>query len=377
MQQISDKMAGLYVHIPFCKSRCIYCAFYSTTSAGMEEKYVSALCSELDLRSDYCSSEWQTVYIGGGTPSTLSQEQLQRLFSHIDCSHAKEVTIECNPDDITPSFASLLASLPVNRVSMGAQTFDDSRLGFLRRRHNAAEVVNAVSTLRDAGIDNISIDLIYGFPGESLKQWDDDITAALSLGVEHLSAYCLSYEEGTPLYRMLKEGKVEESDDELTRAMYYRLIDRLAAAGYEHYEISNFALPGRRALHNSNYWNSTPYMGIGAAAHSYNITSRQWNISDLRKYISEVENGHLPFELETLDITERYNDTVMLSLRTCDGIDLADLKSRFGTDLHSYLLRQARKYEESGLLVHEHDRLRLSRNGLYVSDMVITDLLKV
>ena len=343
----------------------------------MEEKYVSALCRELDLRSDYCSSEWQTVYIGGGTPSTLSPEQLQRLFSHIDCSHATEVTIECNPDDVTPSFASLLASLPVNRVSMGAQTFDDSRLGFLRRRHNAAEVVNAVNTLRDAGIDNISIDLIYGFPGESLKQWDDDITAALSLGVEHLSAYCLSYEEGTPLYRMLKEGKVEESDDELTRAMYYRLIDRLAAAGYEHYEISNFALPGRRALHNSNYWNSTPYMGIGAAAHSYNITSRQWNISDLRKYILEVENGHLPFEREYLDITERYNDTVMLSLRTCDGIDLADLKSRFGTDLHSYLLRQAQQYEESGLLVHEHDRLRLSRNGLYVSDMVITDLLKV
>ena len=377
MQQISDKMAGLYVHIPFCKSRCIYCAFYSTTSDGMEEKYVSALCRELDLRSDYCSPKWQTVYIGGGTPSTLSPEQLQRLFSHIDCSHATEVTIECNPDDVTPSFASLLASLPVNRVSMGAQTFDDTRLGFLRRRHNAAEVVNAVSTLRDAGIDNISIDLIYGFPGESLKQWDDDITAALSLRVEHLSAYCLSYEEGTPLYRMLEEGKVEESDDELTRAMYYRLIDRLAAAGYEHYEISNFALPGRRALHNSNYWNSTPYMGIGAAAHSYNVTSRQWNISDLRKYILEVENGHLPFEREYLDITERYNDTVMLSLRTCDGIDLADLKSRFGTDLHSYLLRQARQYEESGLLVHEHDRLRLSRNGLYVSDMVITDLLKV
>lgn len=377
MQQISDKMAGLYVHIPFCKSRCIYCAFYSTTSDGMEEKYVSALCRELDLRSDYCSPKWQTVYIGGGTPSTLSPEQLQRLFSHIDCSHATEVTIECNPDDVTPSFASLLASLPVNRVSMGAQTFDDTRLGFLRRRHNAAEVVNAVSTLRDAGIDNISIDLIYGFPEESLKQWDDDITAALSLGVEHLSAYCLSYEEGTPLYRMLEEGKVEESDDELTRAMYYRLIDRLAAAGYEHYEISNFALPRRRALHNSNYWNSTPYMGIGAAAHSYNVTSRQWNISDLRKYILEVENGHLPFEREYLDITERYNDTVMLSLRTCDGIDLADLKSRFGTDLHSYLLRQARQYEESGLLVHEHDRLRLSRNGLYVSDMVITDLLKV
>ena len=370
-------MAGLYVHIPFCKSRCIYCAFYSTTSSDMAEKYVSALCRELDMRSDYCAPKWQTVYLGGGTPSTLSAQQLQRLFSHIDCSHATEVTIECNPDDVTPAFASLLASLPVNRVSMGAQTFDDSRLRFLRRRHSASDVGRAVNTLRSAGIDNISIDLIYGFPEETLQQWDDDITSALSLDVEHLSAYCLSYEEGTPLHRLLDEGKVNESDDELTRAMYYRLIDRLAAAGYEHYEISNFALPGRRAIHNSNYWNSTPYMGIGAAAHSYDITSRQWNVSDLSLYIKEVEKGNLPFERENLDITERYNDTVMLSLRTCEGIDLGQLQSRFGTQLHDYLLSQSRQYEESGLLINEEDRLRLSRQGLYVSDMVITDLLKV
>lgn len=343
----------------------------------MAEKYVSALCRELDLRTGYCDQEWQTVYVGGGTPSTLSAQQLQRLFSHIDCSHATEVTIECNPDDVTPDFASLLASLPVNRVSMGAQTFDDSRLRFLRRRHSASDVGRAVNTLRSAGIGNISIDLIYGFPEETLSQWDDDITAALSLGVEHLSAYCLSYEEGTPLHRLLDEGKVRESDDELTRAMYYRLIDRLAAAGYEHYEISNFAIPGRRAIHNSNYWNSTPYMGIGAAAHSYDITSRQWNIADIHGYVEEVENGNLPFERETLDATERYNDTVMLSLRTCEGIDLSEVQSRFGPNLHAYLLSQSLQYEKSGLLIREHDRLRLSRQGLYVSDMVITDLLKV
>ena len=370
-------MAGLYVHIPFCKSRCVYCAFYSTTTSGMAEKYVSALCREMDLRTGYCSPEWQTVYIGGGTPSTLPPDQLQRLFSRINCSHATEITIECNPDDVTPAFASLLASLPVNRVSMGAQTFDDSRLRFLRRRHGAADVSRAVDCLRAAGIDNISVDLIYGFPDETLDQWDADITAALSLNVEHLSAYCLSYEEGTPLHRLLTEGKVAESDDELTRCMYYHLIDRLSDAGYEHYEISNFARPGRRSRHNSSYWNSTPYMGIGAAAHSYDITSRQWNVSDLHIYIKEVEQGNLPFEREILDLTERYNDTVMLSLRTCDGLDLNEVKSRFGTTLHSYLLRQARQYEKSGLLVHEHDRLRLSRNGLYVSDMVITDLLKV
>ena len=370
-------MAGLYVHIPFCKSRCIYCGFYSTTSSGMAEKYVSALCREMDLRSGYCDQEWQTVYIGGGTPSTLPPDQLRRLFSHIDCSHATEITIECNPDDVTHDFASLLSSLPVNRVSMGAQTFDDSRLRFLCRRHGAADVKRAVDNLRSVGIDNISVDLIYGFPDETIDQWDADITTALSLDVEHLSAYCLSYEEGTPLHRLLTEGKVAESDDELTRCMYYHLIDRLSDAGYEHYEISNFARPGRRSRHNSSYWNSTPYMGIGAAAHSYDINSRQWNISDLLIYIKEVEQGNLPFERETLDITERYNDTVMLSLRTLEGIDLPALRSTFGSGLHTYLLRQAIQYEESGLLIHENDRLHLSREGLYVSDMVMSDLMKV
>lgn len=369
-------MAGLYVHIPFCKSRCVYCAFYSTTSHGMAERYVAALCRELDIRSGYCDRKWQTVYLGGGTPSTLSPEQLRRLFSHIDCTNAREVTIECNPDDVTPDFASLLASLPVNRVSMGAQTFDDARLRFLRRRHSAADVSRAVDNLRAAGIKNISIDLIYGFPDETLSQWDDDITAALALDVEHLSAYCLSYEEGTPLHRLLAEGKIQEADDELTRSMYYRLIDRLAAAGYEHYEISNFALPGRRAIHNSSYWNSTPYMGIGAAAHSFDGMSRQWNISDLPIYIKEVENGNIPFEREVLGTPEKYNDTVMLALRTREGINLQQLEDDFGTELHSYLLSQAEKYIGSGLLVCEDRRLRLSRQGLYVSDMVMAELMK-
>lgn len=370
-------MAGLYVHIPFCKSRCVYCAFYSTTNHEMAERYVSALCHELDIRSDYCDPKWQTVYLGGGTPSTLTHDQLQRLFSHIDCTHSTEITIECNPDDLTPEFATLLSTLPVNRVSMGAQTFDDARLRFLRRRHSAADVSRAVENLRNAGIDNISIDLIYGFPDETLSQWDDDITTALSLKVEHLSAYCLSYEEGTPLYRLLNEGKIQEADDELTRTMYYHLIDRLADAGYEHYEISNFALPGRRAKHNSSYWNSTPYMGIGAAAHSFDGKSRQWNAADLPIYIKEVENENIPFERETLNTPERYNDIVMLSLRTCEGIDLALLKSTFGTKLHAYLLRQAAKYINSGLLIHENDRLHLSRQGLYVSDMVMSELMLV
>ena len=271
-------MAGLYIHIPFCKSRCLYCDFYSTTSLDMRQRYVDALCRELDLRG---KSGVDTIYIGGGTPSQLSFEQLQQLLLYIykvcDVSPDAEVTMEVNPDDVTTAFAQALPQLHINRISMGAQTFNDSRLQFLRRRHKAAQVPLAVERLRQAGIRNISVDLMYGFPNETLSEWDEDITAVLSLQVEHLSAYALQYEEGTPLYRLLQRDEVSEVDDELSRSMYYRLKDRLADAGYEHYEISNFARKGFRSRHNSSYWNQTPYIGIGAAAHSFDGQNRQWN----------------------------------------------------------------------------------------------------
>ena len=366
-------MAGLYVHIPFCKSRCVYCAFYSTTTSGMAEKYVSALCREMDLRTGYCSPEWQTVYIGGGTPSTLPPDQLQRLFSRINCSHATEITIECNPDDVTPAFASLLASLPVNRVSMGAQTFDDSRLRFLRRRHGAADVSRAVDCLRAAGIDNISVDLIYGFPDETLDQWDADITAALSLNVEHLSAYCLSYEEGTPLYLMLQNDKVQQTDDDTCLAMYTMLMDTLSANGYEHYEISNFCLPGYRAIHNSSYWNDTPYLGFGAAAHSYNLLTRSWNVADIKEYVSAIESDNLPSESERIDDDTHYDDIITTAMRTCEGVDLMRLKPEY----RNYALHSAKNDIDSGLLELADNHLRLTRKGLFVSDMVMSNLMKV
>ena len=365
-------MAGLYIHIPFCRSRCIYCSFFSTTQLERRRRYVDALCQEMVLRSQ--PQAFSTVYLGGGTPSQLTHEQLLQLFHHIykvyTIAPDAEVTMECNPDDVTADFARLLDRLSVNRVSMGVQTFDDDRLRFLHRRHSAWQAGQAVTQLRQAGIHNISIDLMYGFPGQSLDQWRDDIRQALELDVEHLSAYSLTYEEDTPLYRLLQAGKVEETDEELSRTMYYELIDWLTASGYEHYEISNFARQGFRSRHNSSYWNDTPYVGIGAAAHSYDGSRRQWNVADLQLYIESIEKGQPQTEHELIDEETRYNERIMLSLRTADGLPL-DLLSE---SQRGYCLRQAAKYLEQGLLQLNDNRLKLSRDGLFVSDMVMSSL---
>jgi oxygen-independent coproporphyrinogen-3 oxidase len=378
-------MAGLYIHIPFCASRCIYCGFYSTTLMELRDRYVDALCHEMALRQEALVQQGlplpslDTIYIGGGTPSQLSPRHLKILFDHINkvfSNNATEVTIEMNPDDVTEEYAHALSQLSVNRVSMGAQTFDDTRLRFLNRRHNARQVPQAVKTLREAGISNISIDLMYGFPGETIDNWQDDITKALDLGVEHLSAYCLMIEEGTVLYEKMRNGENErmrECDEELERQMYYTLTERLKAAGYEHYEISNFALPGRRSRHNSSYWTDLPYIGLGAAAHSYDGRSRCWNVADIRQYINGIENGSPVIDQEWLNDDSRYNDRVMLSLRTCEGIDLSTLQPADRT----YLLSLAQKYIDNRLLTAEGDHLRLSNEGLFVSDMIMSDLMKV
>lgn len=369
---------SLYIHIPFCESRCVYCGFYSTTQGGLAASYVEALLREMELRRDEAKAPWRTVYLGGGTPSQLSPPLLERLFAAIDTSEAVEVTMECNPDDLTPLYCEVLGRLPVNRVSMGAQTFSDERLRFLHRRHRAGDVAKAVERLRQAGIENISVDLMYGFPDETLDDWRRDIDCALRLGVEHLSAYCLSVEEGTPLHRMVEEGRVGETDEETARAMYYELTDRLAEAGYAHYEISNFARPGRRSLHNSAYWDGTPYVGLGAAAHSYDGCGRQWNVADLRAYIYNIGLGKVPMEREELDGKERYNDAVMLRLRTCEGISLQRFTQKFGEEGRKSLLRDAERYVAAGLLeLTGDDHLRLTRKGLFVSDMVMGDLMSV
>jgi oxygen-independent coproporphyrinogen-3 oxidase len=278
-----------------------------------------------------------------------------------------------NPDDVNKKTADALKKLPINRISMGAQTFNDDRLRFLCRRHSARQVHQAVETLRQAGFRNISIDLMYGFPEETLEDWEADIKEALSLDVEHISTYCLMYEEGTPLYQLLEQGKVSEIDEELERRMYYTLIDRLEAEGYEHYEISNFARPGCRSRHNSSYWQGVPYIGIGAAAHSYDIKTRSWNIADIRQYIKGMEQGQRLFESETIDEDTRYNDAVTVALRTCEGLDLSKLTPKQRT----YCLANAQRHMDAHLLRLQDCHLSLTKEGLFVSDMVMSDLILV
>lgn len=367
-------MAGIYIHIPFCKSRCIYCAFYSTTDLRWRQRYVDAVCREWQLRSHEMSTPVTTVYFGGGTPSQLTPQQLRQLLTALPPS-APEVTIEANPDDITSSFAAILSQLGINRVSMGAQTFDDQRLHFLHRRHTSGQAKEAVHHLRNAGIRNISIDLMYGFPGETLSDWERDIDVALTLDVEHISAYCLTIEKGTPLFYQMRNEQLEmrNGSEELERAMYERLTDKLEAAGYEHYEISNFAKPGFRSRHNSSYWQDVPYIGLGAAAHSYDGKCRSWNVSDIRQYMEAIERGERLFESETLDDDTHYNDRITVALRTREGLDLTTLSPKH----RRYCLKEAQRFIDDGGLRIDGNHLSLTRKGLFISDYIMSSLIYI
>ena len=288
-------------------------------------------------------------------------------------AQAAEITIECNPDDITEEYALAIRKMGFNRVSLGAQTFSDERLRTIRRRHNAQQVDNAIAILRKAGIQNISIDLMYGFPGETLNQWQSDIRHAISLQPQHISAYSLMYEEGTPLHRMLTEGKIEETDEDLSLQMFETLVSQLTAAGYEHYEISNFALPSFRSRHNSAYWHDVPYIGLGAAAHSYDLRSRSWNIADVKEYIRIIGTGKRPVEdSETSDADTHYNDIVTTAMRTREGIPLEMLT----TEQRRYLLNAAKKMAERGLLTISDTHVSLTHNGIFVSNSVMAALIK-
>lgn len=369
---------GLYVHIPFCKSRCIYCDFYSTVRGERQDDYVDALCREADMRRDEADGlRLSSIYLGGGTPSQLSAGNMEKLFAHLAKTFGLngdediEVTMECNPDDVSDDFAKQLGLLPVNRVSMGAQTFNEQRLSMLRRRHHSDDVARAIDRLRRAGISNISVDLMFGFPGETMEEWERDIHSAIALKADHLSAYSLTYEEGTPLMRMVEQGMVTPVDDELSRRMYERLIDRLDDAGYYHYEISNWALPHRQSRHNSSYWDDTPYIGIGAAAHSYDRKTRSWNIADIDSYIHAIGKGVRPAEYELIDRCTHYNDRITTALRTRQGLPLRELSS----EERSFLMNAARQALSQGLLTISDDYLRLTRQGLFISDSIMSDLI--
>lgn len=375
-------MPGIYIHIPFCKKRCIYCDFYSTTRNEIRQVYTDMLCKELEMRKDYLNGEdIDTIYFGGGTPSQLDESQLSKILSCIykiyKVKNDTEITIECNPDDLKPEYIAMLRRLPFNRISMGIQTFNEDTLNVLQRRHTANEAIEAYKNCRNAGFQNISIDLMYGLPHETIKQWQSDLQQAIDLKPEHISAYHLIYEKRTPLYQLLKQHKVQEVDENLSLKFFTMLMDELKVAGYIHYEISNFCLPNYHSKHNSGYWTGKKYLGCGPSAHSFDGTSRQWNVSSLDAYLKGIREGILNFEKEEENLYTRYNDFVITSIRTYWGMNLSTLKERFGDKLFRYCLKMASPYIDRKLMTVRNNTLCLTREGIFISDGIMSDLLWV
>lgn len=365
----------IYIHIPFCKSRCLYCDFFSSTANARKDEFVRALKQEMKGRAaELLHARANTIYIGGGTPSQLNTEQIREIFSAlrgiVPLEQGAEVTMECNPDDVTEAFLEGLVDTPVNRVSMGVQTMDDGLLHLLRRRHDSSQARNAVLMLRQAGYSNISLDLMYGLPGQTMDMWKRDVDELLSMQVPHLSAYSLQWEEGTPLYRMLEKGEVAEAPEELSLEMYRYLVDATGKAGLEHYEISNFAMPNMRARHNNGYWKNESYVGLGPGAHSYDGERRRSsNAPDLDAYIQAA--GMPQQEVEVLDDDSFYEEQVLKGLRTIDGLNLETLLPKY----RDYALEMARTHIESGRLAICENVLRLTEDGIFVSNDIMSDMM--
>ena len=360
-------MSGIYVHIPFCKSRCKYCDFFSTTHLEKQTQYTEAVLTEWSDRRKELMGGIQTIYIGGGTPSTMSVELLRRIIDAIRQETQDsdlEVTIEANPGDITLEKARAWRALGINRLSIGIQSFNDHLLQLLGRRHNGLEAIQAVKNAQSAGFDNISIDLMYALPDQTMAMWQKDIAQALALGVQHISSYGLIYEEGTVLTTLLEHGIIDAVDEEIELQMYDYLVEQLTTHGYEHYEVSNFALPRRQSRHNSSYWNDTPYIGIGAGAHSYNQTQRQWNISELDDYIQQALAHNLQPEIEVLTHEQRHTEHIMLALRTCRGV----AKKRLNQEA-------AERYIQQGLLTEKNGFIMATTQGFHVLNRIIEDVM--
>jgi oxygen-independent coproporphyrinogen-3 oxidase len=376
-------LAGIYIHIPFCKQRCTYCDFYKETGSNNNQidAFVEALIQELQLRKSYLNGDnISTVYFGGGTPSVLNFNQFKNIFNEIynnfNVEDDAEITMEANPDDLTEEYLKTLSPLPFNRLSIGIQSFNNTHLKKINRRHDAQQAKDAVMNARKQGFKNISIDLIYALPGQTIEDWRNQLEDAFKLDVEHISAYGLTYEEGTALWKQRNKGLVKVTEDEVTLQMfdYMRLL--MSEKGFESYEISNYAKPGFRSRHNSAYWQFIPYLGLGPSAHSFDGKSRQWNIASVQKYLQGITVLKPSFEKEILSEQDFYNDFIMVSLRTREGIDLIRLKNRFGDVLFDYCLQNAENQIKYGNLILNNNRLFLSDAGVHITNQIIVELMK-
>jgi oxygen-independent coproporphyrinogen III oxidase len=373
-------MAGIYIHIPFCKKLCFYCDFYHLISSDDNSSFIDALLNEASLRHDYLETETvSTIYFGGGTPSVFSIKELGKILDGINklfrVVENCEITIELNPDDVTPAYLRGLMNLKINRISLGVQSWKDSDLKMLNRRHDSAQAAAALNETFKAGFENVTIDLIYGIPGMSDREWISNLDFSFSFDIKHLSAYHLTFEPGTVFGKMLEKGMIVEIDEEESNSMFNILIERAESAGFIHYEISNFGKPGYFSIHNSNYWKQVIYLGLGPSAHSFNGYSRQWNIRDLKGYIKSVNAGKSFFEQEELDIKARFNEYIMTSLRTMWGIDLEYIEKTFEKEGYDYVVNLAGKFRNYGLMKQEKNTLVLTNQGKLISDNIISEFM--
>jgi oxygen-independent coproporphyrinogen-3 oxidase len=375
-------MAGIYIHIPFCKQACHYCDFHFSTSLQNKDAFLNALKKEIVLRKEYLKSEViSTIYFGGGTPSLLSKEELLDIFdvlkSNFRIDEAAEITLEANPDDLTEENVLALKGTPVNRLSIGIQSFYDEDLKLMNRAHTAEESIRAVKLAQESGFNNITIDLIYGIPSLSNHRWRNNLQIAFALDVNHISAYCLTVEPKTALAHQVKKGLVKNVDEQHSSEQFEIMLEAMHANDFIQYEISNFCKNGAYSKHNSNYWRKENYLGLGPSAHSYDGTTRQWNIANNALYIQSVEKGAPNFEKETLSLEQRYNEYVLTSLRTIWGLDLNQVEESFGKTFFDNCMREVMTYIASEDVIHEENKLYLSDKGKLIADKIASDLFKI
>ena len=374
-------MAGIYIHIPFCKQKCHYCDFHFSTSLRTKDDLLYALQKEIIMQQNFFNETIHTIYMGGGTPSILNHQEiiqlLDTIYQNFSIASDAEITLEANPDDLNAQKVNELKQTPVNRFSIGVQSFMYADLQFMNRAHNAEEALGSIKRVQDAGWENISIDLIYGTPTLSDKDWQNNLQIAINLDVPHISAYALTIEENTALYHFIEQKKCAPVEEEKSARQFLKLMDTLPKARFTQYEISNFAKEGFYSQHNSNYWKGAKYLGIGPSAHSFNGKVRQWNVANNVRYIKQIYLGNLPAEMEKLNEKKRYNDYILTTLRTIWGVNLNFIKNHFSANFESFLLNFSQKWINSGHLLKNKEILCLSKKGKLMADHIVADLLWV
>jgi oxygen-independent coproporphyrinogen-3 oxidase len=371
-------MAGIYIHIPFCKQACNYCDFHFSTSLQYVDEMTDAICKEIVMKKNRITEQVGSIYFGGGTPSLLPEKSLEKIFntltSNFSIASDAEITIETNPDDLDAMKIAQLRRLPVNRFSIGVQSFFNEDLVWMNRAHNASEAETCIKRSQDAGFENLSIDLIYGYPLLTDEKWLSNIHKAISLQTPHISAYSLTVEPRTALAAAIKKGRQVPVNDEQSAAQFISLIEKLGTAGFDHYEISNFSLPGHHAVHNTNYWRGIPYLGIGPSAHGFNGNTRYLNIANNAKYMSQLANGQLAETIEELGIYDRFNEYIMTSLRTMWGTDLKKIENDFGKVFLADTIVNIKPFIQRNWLNNTNDRLILTQDGKLFADYIASEL---